>query len=189
MNPPSIHPTAVVDHDAQIGEGTKIWHFCHVMSGSEIGRDCVIGQNVFVASKVTIADRVRIQNNVSVYEGVILEDDVFIGPSVVFTNVHHPRAHVSRRDQFQATRVRKGATLGANSTIVCGNEIGEYAFIAAGAVVTHNIEPFALVAGVPARQKGWVCACGSPLPEQTGGACPECSRSYSVRDSRLIEDT
>jgi UDP-2-acetamido-3-amino-2,3-dideoxy-glucuronate N-acetyltransferase len=171
-----IHPTAVVDEGAQLGEGTRIWHFCHVMGGARLGRGCVLGQNVFVAASVTIGDRVKIQNNVSLYDGVTLEDDVFVGPSVVFTNVHHPRAEVPRRDQYRPTLVRRGATLGANCTVVCGAEIGEYALVAAGAVVTAPVRAHALVAGVPARQRGWVCRCGAPLPEADGGLCPDCGR-------------
>jgi UDP-2-acetamido-3-amino-2,3-dideoxy-glucuronate N-acetyltransferase len=173
---PKIHPTAVVDEGAEIGAGTRVWHFCHVMGGARLGRECVLGQNVFVAASVTIGDRVKIQNNVSVYDGVTLEDDVFVGPSVVFTNVHHPRAEVPRRDQYLPTLVRKGATLGANCTVVCGTEIGDYAFVAAGAVVTAPVPPHALVAGVPARQRGWVCPCGAPLAEPDGGVCPDCGR-------------
>jgi len=182
---PRIHPTAAVDDGAVIGDGTGVWHFCHIMGNSKIGDDCVLGQNVFVASKVTIGDRVRIQNNVSVYEGVTLEDDVFVGPSVVFTNVHHPRIGFPRRDQFLPTIVRRGATLGANCTIVCGNEIGSYALVAAGAVVSRDVPPHALVAGVPARQQGWACKCGTPLPHERGGTCPECGRAYELVENRL----
>jgi UDP-2-acetamido-3-amino-2,3-dideoxy-glucuronate N-acetyltransferase len=169
----------VVDEGAVIGDGTTVWHFCHVMGPSRIGRGCVLGQNVFVAANVTIGDGVKVQNNVSVYEGVTLEDDVFVGPSVVFTNVHHPRAEVARRDRFLPTVVRKGATLGANCTVVCGNEIGAYALVAAGAVVTAPVAEHALVAGVPARRRGWACRCGTPLPKATGGTCPECGREYA----------
>lgn len=175
---PQIHPTSVVDEGASIGAGTKVWHFCHIMGSSVLGRDCNLGQNVFIASNVTVGDRVKIQNNVSVYEGVTLEDDVFVGPSVVFTNVHHPRTGFPRKDQYLETVVRTGATLGANCTIVCGNEIGAQALIAAGAVVTVSVPPQALFAGVPARHRGWVCICGSPLPTPTGGTCQECSREY-----------
>lgn len=173
-----IHSTAVVDEGASIGPGTKVWHFCHIMDGSVLGRECNLGQNVFIASQVTIGDRVKIQNNVSVYEGVTLEDDVFVGPSVVFTNVHHPRSGVSRRNQYLPTTVRKGATLGANCTVICGNEIGAYALVAAGAVVTAQVPPQAVVAGVPARQRGWACLCGTPLPTAEGGTCSECGRRF-----------
>lgn len=176
-----IHPTAVVDDGASIGPGTKVWHFCHIMGNSVLGWDCNLGQNVFIASNVTVGDRVKIQNNVSVYEGVTLEDDVFVGPSVVFTNVHHPRTGFPRKDQYLPTVVRKGATLGANCTIVCGNEIGSYAFVAAGAVVTVSVPPHALVAGVPAKQRGWSCLCGTPLPDLNGGICPECGRHYEEK--------
>jgi UDP-2-acetamido-3-amino-2,3-dideoxy-glucuronate N-acetyltransferase len=186
---PDIHPTAVVDAGARIGPGTRVWHFCHVMADCSIGRDCSLGQNVFVASKTLIRDRVRIQNNVSIYEGVELEDDVFVGPSVVFTNVHHPRVGFPRRDKYDQTLVRRGATLGANSTIVCGHEIGEYAFVAAGAVVVRSVPPHAVMMGVPARQSGWACRCGTPLPEREGGTCTECGRTYRVQDGRLEQVT
>jgi UDP-2-acetamido-3-amino-2,3-dideoxy-glucuronate N-acetyltransferase len=174
-----IHPSAVVDADATIGEGTRIWHFCHVGSGAHVGARCVLGQNVYVAGSVRIGDRCRIQNNVSLYDGVSLEDDVFVGPSVVFTNVERPRAFLSRRTEFQPTRIGRGSTLGANATIVCGVRIGAYGFVAAGAVVTRDVPAHALVQGVPARQVGWVCRCGRDLiedPTPTGGgwSCPDC---------------
>jgi len=183
--PCDVHESAVVDEGAEIGEGTKVWHFTHVMPGARIGRECMLGQNVFVAAGVLIGDRVRIQNNVSVYEGVVLDDEVFVGPSVVFTNVHHPRSGVSRQNQYQRTAVHRGVTLGANCTVVCGNSIGEYAFIAAGAVVTKPVPPYALMTGVPARQAGWVCACGAPLKETDRGSCPECHRQYRERGPKL----
>ena len=148
------HPTAVIDKGAKIGKGTKIWHFCHIMSTAEIGENCVLGQNVFVAADVKIGNNVKIQNNVSVYTGVIIEDDVFLGPSMVFTNVSNPRSEINRKDKYEKTLVKKGATIGANATIVCGHTIGEYAFVGAGAVVTSDVKPFALVVGVPARQIG-----------------------------------
>jgi UDP-2-acetamido-3-amino-2,3-dideoxy-glucuronate N-acetyltransferase len=178
-----------VDEGATIGAGSSIWHFCHVMGGSSLGSDCSLGQNVFVASGVTIGDRVRVQNNVSVYEGVTLEDDVFVGPSVVFTNVHHPRVGFPRKDAYLPTVVRRGATLGANCTIVCGREIGPWAFVAAGAVVTRDVEAHALVAGVPARRVGWACRCGAPLPDRSGGRCTECGRAYAETSGRLEEIT
>jgi UDP-2-acetamido-3-amino-2,3-dideoxy-glucuronate N-acetyltransferase len=159
-----VHSTALVDQPCQVGEGTYIWHFSHVMSGSKLGAKCNLGQNVHVASGVRMGDNVKIQNNVSVYTGVELEDDVFCGPSMVFTNVINPRSHVNRKNEYQRTIVRKGATLGANSTVVCGVEIGAYAFIAAGAVVTRDILAHALVMGVPAQQVGWMCQCGLRLP-------------------------
>jgi UDP-2-acetamido-3-amino-2,3-dideoxy-glucuronate N-acetyltransferase len=159
-----VHESSYVDEGAILGAGTRVWHFCHIMKGARIGVGCSLGQNVFVASGVIIGNRARIQNNVSFYDGVVLGDDVFCGPSMVFTNVLTPRAHVSRRDEFLPTRVGRGATFGANSTIVCGNEIGEYAFVAAGAVVTRDVRPYALMAGVPATRVGWMCACGVKLP-------------------------
>lgn len=158
------HATAVVDDGARIGAATRIWHFSHVMGSATLGAGCVLGQNVFVAADVTIGDRVKIQNNVSVYKGVTLEDDVFCGPSMVFTNVRNPRAHVERKDAFAATRVERGATLGANCTVVCGNGVGRYAMVAAGAVVTSQVPAHALVMGVPGRVHGWMCQCGERLP-------------------------
>ncbi len=158
------HPSSVVDDGANIGSGTKIWHFSHVMAGATLGRDCVVGQGCYIGN-VTIGDNVRIQNNVSVYDGVTLEDDVFCGPSCVFTNVVNPRAAVSRKHEYQPTVVKRGATIGANATIVCGATIGEYAFIAAGAVVRGDVEPHALMAGVPARRIGWIDENGNRLPD------------------------
>ena len=159
----SQHASAVVHSGARVGDGTRIWHFCHVMEGAVIGRDCVLGQNVFVQSGARIGDRCRLQNNVSIYDGVVLEDDVFCGPSCVFTNVVRPRAHVSRKDEFAGTIVGKGATIGANATVICGHPIGHHAFIGAGATVSKAVKPHALVVGVPARQVGWVCGCGEKL--------------------------
>ena len=173
------HETAIVDEGARIGDGTKVWHFVHVMGGAVIGADCSLGQNVFVAGQVTIGDRVRIQNNVSVYEGVTLEDGVFCGPSMVFTNVRNPRAEVERKGEYEPTIVRRGATLGANCTVVCGVTIGAYAFVGAGAVVTGDVEPHALVVGVPAHRRGWMCTCGEPLPgEGPTYACTRCRREF-----------
>jgi len=175
------HETAIVDAGAIIGERTRVWHFVHVCGGARIGAGCSLGQNVFVAGRVTIGDNVRIQNNVSVYDDVTLEDDVFCGPSMVFTNVINPRAHVPRKDEYLKTLVRRGATLGANSTIVCGHTIGEYAFVGAGAVVTHDVPPYALVLGSPARKVGWMCRCGVRLPAGPGDvACPSCASRYRV---------
>lgn len=156
------HETAIIDKDAIIGNNTKIWHFSHIMK-AQIGENCILGQNVFVANNVKIGNAVKIQNNVSVFEGVEIEDDVFIAPSVVFTNVINPRSFIERKSEYKKTTIKKGATIGANATIVCGNEIGEYALVGAGSVVTKNIKKFALVVGNPAKQKGWVCKCGNKL--------------------------
>ena len=158
-----IHESSYVDDGAVVGDGTKIWHFCHVMPGAVIGERCSLGQNVVVMSGTRIGNNVKIQNNVSIYEGVELEDDVFCGPSMVFTNVINPRSAVSRKHEYQRTLVRRGATIGANATIVCGVTLGEYAFIGAGAVITKDVKPFALVTGVPGRQVGWMCRCGERL--------------------------
>jgi UDP-2-acetamido-3-amino-2,3-dideoxy-glucuronate N-acetyltransferase len=156
MTPPyKAHPSAIIDEGAQIGADSRIWHFCHISSGAIIGKRCSFGQNCFVADGVEVGDGVKVQNNVSLYTGVVVEDDVFLGPSCVLTNVINPRAAVSRRDEYKETRIKKGATIGANATIVCGVTIGEYAFIAAGAVVTKDVPAYAMVAGVPAQQKGW----------------------------------
>ena len=163
MGQPFVHESSYVDAGAQVGDGTKIWHFCHVMPGAVIGERCSLGQNVVVMSGVRIGSNVKIQNNVSVYEGVELEDDVFCGPSMVFTNVINPRSHVSRKTEYQRTLVKRGATIGANATVVCGVTIGEYAFIGAGAVVTTDVAPYALVVGVPAKRVGWMSSSGHRL--------------------------
>ena len=170
------HATAVVDAGAHVGAGTKIWHFCHVMKDARVGTGCVLGQNVFVASGAVVGDRCHVQNNVSIYGGVALEDDVFVGPSAVFTNVKTPRAAVSRKHAFVATRVGRGATIGANATIVCGHTVGEYAFIAAGAVVTEDVPAFGLMAGVPARRIGWMSHDGERLGPDL--VCPRSGRRY-----------
>ncbi len=185
-----IHPTAVVDAAADIGAGTRVWHFSHVMGGATIGRDCTLGQNVFVGPGARVGDHVKVQNNVSIYEGVELEDHVFCGPSVVFTNVTHPRSEVDRRGQFEATIVREGATLGANCTIVCGVTVGRYAFVGAGAVVTRDVPDHAEVVGVPARPSGWRCACGDRLTFSDAGQarCPSCDREYRRRDGAVVPD-
>jgi UDP-2-acetamido-3-amino-2,3-dideoxy-glucuronate N-acetyltransferase len=175
------HDSAIVDPGATIGEGTRIWHWVHVCSGAQIGERCALGQNVFVASRVVIGDNVRIQNNVSVYDDVTLEDDVFCGPSMVFTNVINPRAHIPRKDEYLKTLVRRGASLGANSTIVCGNTIGEFAFVGAGAVVIRDVSAYALVVGMPARRIGWMCQCGVRLPNAPGDAqCESCEHRYRI---------
>lgn len=171
-----VHESAAVDENVKIGEGTRIWHFCHIQSDSTIGKECNIGQNVFVGSGVSIGDGVKIQNNVSVYAGVTLEDYVFCGPSCVFTNDLTPRARYPKNGKYKNTVVHHDATLGANCTIVCGHEIGHHATIVAGAVVTSDVEPHALMAGVPARRIGWVCECGQVLRD---GKCPDCGREYS----------
>lgn len=181
---PTIHDSAYVDEGAIVGEGTRIWHFCHVNPGAVIGARCSLGQNVVVMSGTRIGDNVKIQNNVSIYEGVELEDDVFCGPSMVFTNVMNPRSHVSRKHEYQRTLVKRGASIGANATVVCGATLGEYCFIGAGAVVTKDVLPYALMAGVPARRIGWMCQCGEKLEKSAeGGAawhCPVCRARYAT---------
>jgi len=179
------HATAVIDNGAQIGERARIWHFCHVSGGAVIGSDCSLGQNVYVGNRVRIGSNVRVQNNVSIYDNVTLEDDVFCGPSMVFTNVLNPRAAVSRKEEYRDTLVRRGATLGANCTIVCGVTVGEYAFVGAGAVVTHDVKDHALVVGVPARQVGWMSRNGQrlslPLEGDAAASCPATGERYVLR--------
>lgn len=181
------HETAVIDEGCQIGEGTRIWHFSHIMSGCVIGKCCNLGQNVVVSPQVVLGNNVKVQNNVSIYTGVICEDDVFLGPSVVFTNVVNPRSAIIRRDQYKNTLVRKGATIGANATVVCGNEIGEYAFIGAGAVVTKDVPAFALMIGNPSRQVGWMSEYGHRLEfdDQGFAHCLESKETYRLVDSRV----
>jgi UDP-2-acetamido-3-amino-2,3-dideoxy-glucuronate N-acetyltransferase len=183
------HPTAVIDEGCRIGEKTRIWHFSHIMPGSEIGYHCNIGQNVFIAAGVKIGNNVKVQNNVSVYEGVICEDDVFIGPSVVFTNVLNPRSAISRKHEYKETIIRKGASIGANATIVCGVEIGAYAFIGAGAVVIKNVPAYALVVGTPAVQKGWMSEYGQRLIFDAAGkaSCTESGQQYQLKDETVIK--
>ena len=177
----TAHPTAIVDEGAQIGDGTRIWHWVHISGGAHIGADCSLGQNVFVANRVVIGNNVKIQNNVSVYDEVTLEDDVFCGPSMVFTNVINPRSHVSRKHEYRPTLVRKGATIGANATVVCGHTLGRYVFVGAGAVVTADVPDHALVVGVPARRIGWMCRCGERLPAGAGKVvCAACATAYSI---------
>lgn len=182
-----IHPTAVVDEPVFIGGGTKIWHFCHVMEKAYIGSNCSLGQNVFVASGVKIGKGVKVQNNVSIFAGVSIEDEVFLGPSMVFTNVKNPRSAISRKGEYEQTLVRKGATIGANVTIVCGSEIGTYAFIGAGAVVTKNVKAYALVTGNPGRQTGWMSQHGHRLIFNEAGhaTCPESGIAYELRDGEV----
>lgn len=185
---PFVHESSYVDDGASIGSGTKIWHFSHVMPGAQIGRNCSIGQNVLVARDVKVGDGVKIQNNVSLYEGVELEDYVFCGPSMVFTNVRTPRSAFPRNtaEDYVRTLVKKGASIGANATIVCGTTLGEWCFVAAGAVVTKDVEPFALVAGVPARRIGWACMCGVPLPKHGSKlTCADCGRVYEATQEKL----
>ncbi len=184
----SVHESAFIDDDVEIGEGTTIWHVSHILRNSRIGRNCRIGQNVVVGPNVSIGNGVKIQNNVSVYEGVTLEDNVFCGPSAVFTNVHNPRSEIRRMDELRPTLVRRGATFGANCTVVCGVTIGQYAFVGAGAVVTRDVPDFALVVGNPARITGWMCACGNRLGHNgsgAGGVCKSCRRAYRIAEGEL----
>ncbi|MSV28488.1 MAG: N-acetyltransferase [Bryobacterales bacterium] len=183
----TVHESAYVDEPCSIGAGTRIWHFCHIMKDCTIGERCNIGQNVVISPGVVIGNNVKIQNNVSVYTGCILEDDVFCGPSMVFTNVVNPRSHVIRRDEYKRTLVRQGASMGANSTIVCGITIGRYAFIGAGAVVTRDVPDYGLVYGSPAKLRGWICACGIKLDLAGGGSavCGACGASYRTNGSAL----
>ncbi len=181
------HETAVIDDNVAIGNGTKIWHFSHIMSNCEIGENCNIGQNVVVSPKVVLGKNVKVQNNVSIYTGVICEDDVFLGPSMVFTNVINPRSAINRKDEYRETIVKKGASIGANATIVCGNTIGEYAFVGAGAVVTKEVLPYALVVGNPSRQIGWVSEYGHRLEfdEKNIAICPETNQKYKLENNRV----
>jgi len=198
-----VHESSYTDDNVEIGAGTKIWHFSHILSGARIGSNCIIGQNVCIERDVEIGNRCKIQNNVSVYKGVILEDEVFCGPSCVFTNVYNPRAFIERKQEFRLTLVKKGATIGANATIVCGATIGKYALIAAGAVVKSDVPDYAIVAGVPARQVGWTCKCGTTLSFDRADievkdkslirakgdatlACSYCGNEYALKDGRFI---
>src|SRR5262245_63838821 len=186
------HPTAILDSGCEIGDGTQIWHYTHVMADAKIGRNCRVGQNVFVAKDVVVGDNVKIQNNVSLFEGVILEEDVFCGPSMVFTNVLSPRSAISRRNEFRRTIVRRGATIGANATILCGVTIGAHAFVGAGAVLTRDLPDYALAYGNPARIRGWMCPCGIRIvfdPPDIRGACPSCGRVFSKDGDIVIETT
>lgn len=186
-----IHESSYVDEGAEIGAGTKIWHFCHVMPRTRIGERCNIGQNVFIQSDVQIGNNVKIQNNVSVYTGVILEDDVFLGPSMVFTNVVNPRSHVNRKEEYQTTLVKRGASIGANATVVCGVTLGQYCFIGAGAVVTKDVPDYALVYGNPGRIQGWMCQCGIRLAFEPAGdhetaTCQACGSHFDKRGQQVI---
>jgi len=188
--PPVVHPSAIVDAGARLGDGTRVWHFAHVCAGARIGAGCSLGQGVYVGNDVVIGDNVKIQNNVSVYDAVTLEDDVFCGPSMVFTNVYNPRSAVSRKDEYRKTRVRQGATLGANCTIVCGTTIGRYAFVGAGAVVNRDVPDFALMLGVPARQAGWMSRHGErlalPLAGEGRAQCAQTGDRYTLRGSVVV---
>ena len=180
------HPAAIIDEGCTIGKGTKIWHFSHIMPGAVIGKNCIIGQNVMIGSNVILGDNVRIQNNVSVYEGVVCEDDVFLGPSAVLTNVINPRSAISRKTEFKSTIIRKGATIGANATIVCGNEIGSFSFIGAGAVVTKSVKSYALMVGNPAIQTGWMSEYGHKLQFNLGEAfCSESGQKYLLSNGQI----
>lgn len=183
-----VHSSAVIDSPCSIGKGTKIWHFSHVMAGATIGADCILGQNVFVGNKVVLGNGVKIQNNVSIYEGVICEDLVFVGPGVVFTNVINPRSAIERKQEFKNTILRKGVSIGANATLVCGVEIGEYAFVGAGAVVTKSVLPYALLVGNPAKQVGWISEFGSKLQFDNNGKaiCKESGQVYQLKNSSVF---
>ncbi|MBA2541398.1 MAG: N-acetyltransferase [Deltaproteobacteria bacterium] len=185
----TAHASAVIDDGAMIGDGTRIWHFSHVCAGARIGAACTLGQNVYVAPTAVIGDRVKIQNNVSIYDRVVLDDDVFVGPSAVFTNVRNPRSEVSRKDAYERTHVGAGATIGANATIVCGVTLGPYAFVGAGAVVTRDVTAFALVVGVPAHLAGWMCRCGIQLETNVDvvAKCEACGRGYLPANGHLEE--
>jgi UDP-2-acetamido-3-amino-2,3-dideoxy-glucuronate N-acetyltransferase len=182
-----VHPSAIVDEGCFIGEGTKIWHFSHIMTSCKIGKNCNIGQNVVVSPDVVLGDNLRVQNNVSIYTGVICEDDVFLGPSMVFTNVINPRSAISRKNEYKQTYVEKGATIGANATIVCGHRIGKFAFIGAGAVITKDVKPYALMVGNPARQSGWMSEYGHRLNFDSNGLaiCPESREQYIISDGNV----
>lgn len=181
------HPTAILDEGCKIGEGSKIWHFCHVMPQAIIGNNCVLGQNVFVANKVRLGNNVKVQNNVSIYEGVICEDDTFLGPSMVFTNVINPRSAIERKNEYLKTLVKKGASIGANVTVVCGNTLGKYSFVGAGAVVTKDLPDYALVVGSPAKQIGWISRTGSRLDfnDENIAICPETNEQYELKDGKV----
>jgi UDP-2-acetamido-3-amino-2,3-dideoxy-glucuronate N-acetyltransferase len=192
-----VHPSSVIDQPVEIGKETKIWHFCHVMSGAKIGERCSFGQNVFVGSRVAIGNNVKVQNNVSIYDNVYLEDDVFCGPSMVFTNVVNPRSHILRKEEYQDTLVKRGASIGANATVVCGVTLGEFCFIGAGAVIVKDVPAYALMVGVPAKIVGWMCHCGirldlpASLGKNMGALCSNCSSSYELLpegDLKVIEE-
>lgn len=184
-----VHPSSYVDEGCTVGEGTKIWHFSHIMKDCTIGPKCNIGQNVVISPGVVLGEGVKIQNNVSVYTGVICEDGVFLGPSCVFTNVINPRAFIERKDEYRKTTVKKGASIGANATIVCGHDIGKYAFVGAGSVVTKNVPDYAMVYGNPARVRGYVCQCGAKLHfENSTARCAACGKQYAMADNQVVKE-
>jgi UDP-2-acetamido-3-amino-2,3-dideoxy-glucuronate N-acetyltransferase len=187
MPPAKIHPTAIVDDGATVGEDSRVWHWVHISAGARVGNRCSLGQNVYVAGKAVIGNNVKIQNNVSIYDGVTLEDDVFCGPSMVFTNVINPRSHVVRRDEYRPTLVKRGSSIGANATIVCGVTLGAYSMVGAGAVVTKDVPDYALVTGVPARFLAWICECGVTLSSshRNPWACQACSKRYAIHDHTI----
>ena len=180
-----VHKSAFVDAGAKIGADTRVWHFCHINGGAVIGERCSLGQNVVVMNDVVIGNNVKIQNNVSVYDAVTLEDDVFCGPSMVFTNVINPRSHIPRKNEYKRTLVKRGSTIGANATIVCGVTLGEYSFIGAGSVVTSDVAPYALIVGVPGKRIGWMCQCGERLPDSGTGMCSACGSEYESRGDTI----
>jgi UDP-2-acetamido-3-amino-2,3-dideoxy-glucuronate N-acetyltransferase len=187
----TVHSSAIIDEGAQIGEGSRVWHFVHVCAGARIGKGVSLGQNVFVGNKVVIGDRCKIQNNVSIYDNVMLEEGVFCGPSMVFTNVYNPRSLIERKAEYRETLIKKGATLGANCTIVCGVTVGEYAFVGAGAVINKDVKPYALMVGVPAKQVGWMSKYGEQIPLPTYGegeyTCPHTKQRYQLTNDRILE--
>jgi UDP-2-acetamido-3-amino-2,3-dideoxy-glucuronate N-acetyltransferase len=181
-----VHPSSFIDENVKIGKGTKVWHFCHILKNTEIGENCIFGQNCMVGPNVKIGNKVKVQNNVSIYEGVEIEDEVFCGPSMVFTNVINPRAFIERKAEFKKTIVKRGATIGANATIVCGVVIGRYALIGAGAVITTDVPDYGLFLGVPAKQKGWVCKCGNTLKFENDYSKCKCGNEYGIKDEKFF---
>lgn len=184
-----VHSSSYADEGSIIGEGTKIWHFCHIQKDARIGNNCVLGQNIYIGSGVIIGNNVKMQNNITIPNGVIIEDDVFIGPTVMFTNIINPRAFIDRKKEFKTTLVKKGASIGANSSIVCGNEIGKYSFIGAGSVVTKNVNDYSIFYGVPAKRKGWICECANKLKKinEEKWACEKCEKIYRYLNKKIIK--
>lgn len=184
-----VHESSFIDQPCEVGENTKIWHFSHIMKNTSIGKNCIIAQNVFIGPGVTLGDNVKVQNNVSIYAGVVCEDDVFLGPSMVFTNVNNPRSFIERKDEFKQTLVKKGASIGANATIICGNTIGRYTLVGAGSVVTKDTPDFSFVYGVPARQMGWVCRCAEKISfNKKFAKCSSCGDEYVITGDNVIEE-